>query len=105
MERTQVYLTEQQKQELAVLSEHTGESQAVLIRQALDEFLQKKSAEKMKEQKMFMKEYAGMWADRDDLDGFVDRIRAQADSRLAGLHGGLSEPDQAPYQPGPIGKK
>lgn len=98
MERTQIYMTEEQKRNLSVLSKKTGESQSVLIRKALDEYLSVHGVDAAKKQNDFLKSHAGMWADRDDLDDFVDIRRVEAESRLARVHGGLSEPDQAPYQ-------
>jgi predicted transcriptional regulator len=59
MERTQIYITEAQKKSLALLAAKTGESQSVLIRRAIDDFLASERSEKVMAQKDFWTKYAG----------------------------------------------
>lgn len=100
MERTQIYVTENQKKMLASLAEKRGEPQSVLIREALDEYIIRETKEKIDKQKTFMSQYANIWADRDDMDGFIDQLRAGADSRLAHIHGGVSDQNQNTFDDG-----
>lgn len=99
MDRTQIYLSEGQKAELAALSAQTGESQSALIRGAIDKMIAENNAEKSAGQKEFLQKYAGAWADDPDLtQERFEAIRATADSRVKGLWGGLSDNDQEDYK-------
>lgn len=101
MERTQIYMTEEQKKILSVLSEKTGESQSVLIRKALDEFIARESKDRIEKQKDFWSAHAGSWGDDDgDSEDFINTLRAGADSRLNGLYGALSESTQGGFVQG-----
>lgn len=100
MERTQIYVTEEQKKILSILSEKTGESQSVLIRKALDEFIARENRGRIEKQKDFWSAHAGSWEGDGDSDDFITTLRAGADSRLNGLYGGLSEPAQEPCKQG-----
>jgi hypothetical protein len=67
MVRTQVYLTEQERTALGVLSAATGKAQSELIREAIDHFVAQKSPAR---RKAIMASAAGMWKDRRDLPDF-----------------------------------
>ncbi len=67
MVRTQVYLTETERDELAALAEVTGKKQSELIRQAIDNLLEH-SADSRRQ--AIIAAAAGMWKDRDDLPDF-----------------------------------
>lgn len=61
MIRTQIYLTELEKNELRVLASKSGKKQSELIREALDGFLKKFHADNYQE---VCENLAGVWADR-----------------------------------------
>jgi predicted DNA-binding protein len=44
MQRTQIYLSEAERQGLMALAQRSGGSQSALIREAIDSFLEKNSA-------------------------------------------------------------
>jgi len=75
MVRTQVYLTEREREELAALSEATGKKQSELIRQAVDGLIAQSAA---KRRLTVLQRAAGMWKDRDDLPDFA-AVRADWD--------------------------
>lgn len=106
MERTQIYMTEEQKLSLAILSEKTGDSQSVLIRKALDEYLAKESRGRIENQKDFWSAHVGSWEGEESSSDYVEKMRAGADSRLHGLYGGLSESSSGGFAHGaPSGGK
>lgn len=83
MDRTQIYLTEEQKAAIAALSEKTGESQSALIRSAIDHYIAENREEKMEAKNEFLETYAGMWADEADFnDDYFESLRAGADARV-----------------------
>ncbi len=64
MVRTQIYLTEAERERLATLSDETGKSQSELIREAIDRFLSSRShADRV----ALLRRARGMWKDREDL--------------------------------------
>ncbi len=68
MFRTQIYLTEDERDQLHWLSITTGKRKSKLIRDAIDEYiLLKKSSLKRKKRKA-----AGLWANREDLPNFKE---------------------------------
>jgi len=69
MFRTQVYLTENEKNGLLLLAQELGLHQSALIREAIDLFIQTQSNKK-KKKKNILDETAGLWADRNDLPNF-----------------------------------
>ena len=64
MFRTQVYLTEDEREGLHRLAESTDRSQSELIREAVDRLLESAEKDRRKET---VKDAAGMWRDRTDL--------------------------------------
>ncbi len=64
MIRTQIYLTDQQRSELAILAKMRGKKQSELIREAIDRLLAQSSCEKRQKA---LAEAAGLWKDRADL--------------------------------------
>lgn len=77
MIRTQIYLTEQEHEELRTLAEVKGASQSELIREAVDCYLATyRTANRLE----LMRTARGIWADRDDLD--VRSLRAELDREL-----------------------
>jgi hypothetical protein len=75
MVRTQLYLTEKHRDELAALAEATGKKQSELIREALDRFIEQSSPQR---RAAVLARAAGMWKDRNDLPDFRT-IRRQWD--------------------------
>ena len=63
MVRTQVYLTENEKNALSMISLRSGRKQSELIREAIDNFISNCSEEKRDD--LFDK-MSGMWSDRDE---------------------------------------
>jgi hypothetical protein len=75
MVRTQIYLTEQQRDELAAIARIAGKKQSELIREAIDRFIDRSTAHC---RELVLRETAGIWKNREDLPDFSD-IRAQWD--------------------------
>jgi len=67
MVRTQLYLTEKERDELAALAEATGKKQSELIREAVDRLIEQSAARR---RDAVLDRAAGMWKDRDDLPDF-----------------------------------
>ena len=68
MIRTQIYLTEQERDALGTLSAETGQPQSELIREAVDHFIALTSKAHRDE---VLEQAAGLWRDRDDLPDFA----------------------------------
>ena len=67
MVRTQIYLTEQERQRLADLARTSGRKQSELIQVAIDQML---AAHEGGRREAALKGLAGVWRDRDDLPDF-----------------------------------
>lgn len=72
MVRTQIYLTERQREELAVLARSQGRRQSELIREAIDRLL---ASSGPRPRQNALKSLAGVWQDRTDLPD-LDEVRA-----------------------------
>lgn len=68
MNRTQIYLTDQEREGIETISAQTGQSHSEIIRKAVDEYLERKKSVNRKEA---MRQAFGMWKDRTDLPDFV----------------------------------
>ena len=75
MIRTQIYLTERQRNELAILAKSYGKKQSELIREAIDRLIYQASKN---HRKQVLDEAAGIWKDRTDLPDFIS-IRSELD--------------------------
>ncbi|MEX2489429.1 MAG: CopG family transcriptional regulator [Pseudomonadales bacterium] len=75
MERTQVYLTNEQRRELKKLAARSGKRQSELIREAIDALV---AGAECSDWKSGMMAAAGLWANRDDLPEFT-RLRSELD--------------------------
>lgn len=75
MERTQVYLTTEQRGELKKLAARSGKRQSELIREAIDALVADAGRSSWKSDLMAA---AGLWANRDDLPDFA-RLRSEFD--------------------------
>jgi len=67
MVRTQIYLTEEERDGLSVLSETSGKKQSKLIREAVDGFIRQFSPSR---RDAVLKNTAGLWRSRKDLPDF-----------------------------------
>jgi hypothetical protein len=75
MIRTQIYLTEQERDALRALAAESGKKQSELIREAIDSLIGNLGT---KQRKAVMRRVAGMWKDRKDLPDFRS-IRSEWD--------------------------
>ena len=69
MIRTQIYLTIQEMNELKALAQRSGKKQSELIREAVDEYLVKRS---QTSRKRLLDDVAGIWQNRNDLLDFSE---------------------------------
>ena len=75
MVRTQIYLTEHQREELATMAKSSGKKQSELIREAIDRLINQSGSS---HRELVLRETAGIWKDRMDLPDFKS-IRADWD--------------------------
>jgi len=75
MIRTQIYLTEHQRNELATIAKSFGKKQSELIREAIDKLIDQTGKN---HRELVLREAAGIWKDRTDLPDFKS-IRAEWD--------------------------
>ena len=67
MVRTQIYLTERQRDELAAIAKTVGKKQSELIREAVDRLIDQSGRSR---REAVLREVAGIWKDRKDLPDF-----------------------------------
>ena len=75
MVRTQIYLTERQRDELAAIAKTAGKKQNELIREAVDRLIDQAGFSR---REAVLREAAGMWKDRTDIPDF-EATRAEWD--------------------------
>lgn len=75
MIRTQIYLTDRQRADLAAMSKILGKRQSELIREAIDRLIDETGQSR---REIVLREAAGMWKDRTDLPDFK-AIRSEWD--------------------------
>jgi hypothetical protein len=75
MVRTQIYLTENQRQSLATIAKSVGKKQSELIRDAIDRLIDQAGRG---HREFVLRKAAGIWKDRTDLPDF-NSIRAEWD--------------------------
>ena len=75
MVRTQIYLTEVQRDELSAIAKTAGKKQSELIREAIDLLIAQAGSSR---RELVLREAAGIWKDRTDLPDFK-AIRAEWD--------------------------
>ena len=69
MFRTQIYLTEDEKNALQNISYGTGKKQSELIRQAVDQLIEKFSNTNRLD---FLRKARGIWKNRNDIPAFKE---------------------------------
>ena len=67
MIRTQIYLTDRQRAELAAICKALGKKQSELIREAVDRLIEQVGRSR---REVVLREAAGIWKDRTDLPDF-----------------------------------
>lgn len=77
MIRTQIYLTDRQRAELAEISKVLGKNQSELIREAVDQLIDRAGCSR---RETVLQKAAGIWRDRTDLPDFSAH-RSQWDRR------------------------
>ncbi len=75
MVRTQIYLSESEREGLAALARRTGRTRSDLIRAAVQQFL---TARRVLNCRAVLESKAGIWAERTDLPDFA-RLRDEWD--------------------------
>ena len=75
MVRTQIYLTERQRDKLASIARHRGKRQSEVIREAVDRFIEQWSRHG---RERILRETAGIWSDRSDVPDY-EAVRAAWD--------------------------
>jgi hypothetical protein len=74
MVRTQIYLTGEQKRQLARRAAASGRKQSEMIREAIDGYLVKQDPQ---DWRAAFEAVRGMWAERADLDDFARGLRGE----------------------------
>ena len=77
MFRTQVYLTQNEREKLDLFSLELGKNQSSLIREAIDQFIENQLILKGNKRSA-LQDVAGLWAGRDDLPEF-NELRKELD--------------------------
>ena len=75
MIRTQIYLTEHQRDELAAIAKSVGKKQSEIIREAVDQFIDQAGSSR---RDLALRRAAGIWKARTDLPDFK-KLRADWD--------------------------
>lgn len=73
MVRTQIYLTQTERDGLEAVARATGRTHSDLIREALDQWL---AADRAQRREAILDSAFGMWRDRDDLPDFEELRRS-----------------------------
>lgn len=73
MKRTQIYISEEMKEELDTLSRQRGISKSEIIREAVAEYVSRQSETEKKEK---LKAGAGLWKEKKDLPD-LSKLRSE----------------------------
>lgn len=77
MLRTQIYLSEKAKEELSHLNRETGKGQSAIIREAIDQYLERHRSSR---RQSALENAVGLWKDRRDLPDF-GKLRGEWDRK------------------------
>lgn len=80
MERTQIYLTQEERKALRKLAQRDNKSQSEIIREALNRYIDDEL--KDEDAAELLEKSFGIWSDRDDLDDFFENLRREGDARI-----------------------
>ena len=80
MERTQIYLTDKEKEAVRSIARRLGTTQSAVIRTAVDRFIERDSTGGKLD---LLRSGRGLWRDRQDLPDF-DVVRRELDRTAAG---------------------
>jgi len=75
MERTQIYLTKEEREALDRIAKQRGESKSTLIRQAVDRYIERFHPQG---RNAFLQQAKGLWRDRADVPD-VEALREEWD--------------------------
>ncbi len=75
MIRTQIYLTSEQREQLALIATAGGKRQSEVIREAVDDFISRHNRDR---REAVLRQAAGIWRDRADLAP-LDTLRGSWD--------------------------
>ena len=79
MNRTQIYLTEEEQNALRTIANLRETTQSEVIREAIDQYIVKHHRANRVH---MLREARGIWADRDDID--AENLRAEWDRQFEG---------------------
>ena len=82
MIRTQIYITEEEQEALEKLSKERNTTKSSIIREAIDQYVADKEAEKKKT----IMDFAGIWKDKKDIPD-VRELREDWERRLKRIYG------------------
>ena len=80
MERTQIYLTDKERQALRSIAGRLGTTQSAVIRTAVDRFIDRAGTDNKLD---LLRSGPGLWSDRQDLPDF-DVVRREMDRTASG---------------------
>jgi hypothetical protein len=83
LSRTQIYLTQQQQTQLALVSRGSAATKSALIRQAVDLFLAQQPKARATDKTQYLQHIVGLWAQRDDLQDPDNVVRNMRQGRFA----------------------
>ena len=76
MQRTQVYLTDEQQDGLSMLARKTAQKKSSLIRLAIDHFLADEAA-KNTDWKQALGDIKGIWSEYEEIDELQSQVRKE----------------------------